>query len=157
MLFYFRCHDSAPSLQELHLNYTHLMRVFPPPRITHISLWGRSQWLWLQKNSLMQEWRILWSRLCSSLSQTVETLSVIIAVSVHWNQSIVRHGALYTECLLRLHAACCYSSKRHSLLIWIPQGCWHGECGSGLLCLFSKWYVEDTFSLNLLLQLVSLS
>lgn len=142
VLFYFRYHDSAPNLQELHLNYTHLMRVFTPHRIAHISLWVMSQWLRLQKNSQMEECRILSSRLCSSLSQSTDALCVILPVPVHWDQSIIRHGALYSECLFRLHAACCYASKCHSLLLRIPQGCWHGEYGSGLLCLFSKLYVE---------------
>lgn len=143
MLFYFKFHDLAPSLQEWHLNYTHLMRVFTLHRIAHISLWVMSQWLQLQENSQTEQCGILRSRLCSSLSLS---FCMIIAVSVHWHQSAVRHGALYSECLLRLHAACCYTSKCHSLLLWLPQGCWHGEYSGGLLCFSSKLYVEHVMS-----------
>lgn len=120
-------HESVWSLQELHLNYTNLMRVFTSQRIAHISVWVMSHWLQLWKNIQMEAWTILLTRVCSSLSQTVEVFCVVITVPVHWNQSSVRHGAVYPECLFCLHAACCYASKCYSLLLWIPQGCWHGE------------------------------
>ena len=119
------------------------MRVFSPHRIAHISLWVMSQWLQRQKNSQMSEVEHFVIKAMFIHVSDCWCFLCHFAVSVHWDQSTVRHGALYTECLFCLHAACCNASERYSLLIRVPQSCWHGEYGSGLLGLFWKLYVEQ--------------
>lgn len=53
--------------------------------------------------------------------------AVSFLVSVHSDQPPVCHGAMHAKRVLRLHAACCHAPQRHSLLLWIPEGRWHGE------------------------------
>lgn len=52
---------------------------------------------------------------------------VFIAVSVGWNESSVRHGAMHTQRFICIHVTCGNSSKCNSLLIWIPPGFRHGK------------------------------
>lgn len=114
------------------------MSVFTSHRIAHSLFRVWIQWLLLQKYSQMMGWRVSWK---NCVHWPFQTSCVIFAVSVHRSQSTLRHGALYSEFFIRLHAACCHPPECHSLLLWIPQSCWHGEYNSGLLRLFCKWHV----------------
>lgn len=106
--------------RELLLNYTQVMRVFH-------SAWHYSyeSAITVRKNtgadgSVCIQFE---NQSAHQVNDLVNRLPVIGAVPVHWNEPAVRHGTLYTQRLLRLHAARRHAAQRHCLLVWLSQGC----------------------------------
>lgn len=50
-----------------------------------------------------------------------------ISVTLYWNEPLVRHGALHTQCLFCLHVTCGNTPQCYRILLWLPQSVRHGE------------------------------
>lgn len=50
-----------------------------------------------------------------------------ILVTLHWNEPLVCHGALHTQCLFCLHVTRGNTPQCYCILLWLPQGVGHGE------------------------------
>lgn len=79
------------------------------------------------------------------ITVTDEMFHFCVSVKVYWNEPLVYHGTLHTECLFCFHVACSNAPQCYRFLLWLPQGVGHGETFNVALCDFKLWEWEVTF------------